>query len=120
MQLEVDLSTVLSACVGVILPVLVGIVTKKLTSPAVQAVLLAFFAAVSGFLSQWLAAINGGAPFSWQVAAFTWLMTFVTAVATHYGFWKPTGVSSAVQSKGGVTILADHRRKRDERGRFAA
>lgn len=88
---------VLSVLIGVILPIVVGLVTKRVTSESVKAVLLAFLAAVSGFVTE---AINVGGfndSFNWTAALLTWVMTFVAAVAAHFGLWKPTGVSAAAQ-----------------------
>jgi hypothetical protein len=33
----------------------------------------------------------------WQASAFAALGTFIVAVSTHFGLWKPTGVSEAVK-----------------------
>lgn len=88
---------VLSLLVGIILPILVGIVTKTTTHAGAKAVLLALLSAVSGLLSEYMA---GGDGFNWATAAITWLGTFLVAVATHFGFWKPTGISGAVQNIG--------------------
>jgi len=88
---------VLSLLVGIVLPILVGIVTKTTTHPGMKAVLLALLSAVSGLLSEYMA---GGAGFNWATAAITWLGTFMVAVATHFGFWRPTGITAAVQNIG--------------------
>lgn len=88
---------VLSLFVGTVLPILVGLVTTKATHPGTKAVLLALLSAVSGLLTEYLAAGDG---FNWTTAGLTWLSTFMIAVATHFGLWKPTGITAAVQSIG--------------------
>jgi len=92
-----DTVQVLGLLVGVILPVLVGLVTTKVTSSGVKAVLLAALAAVTGLLTEVLNAANSGEVFQFQEAVVTWLGVFIVAVAVHFGFWKPTGVSGKAQ-----------------------
>lgn len=86
-----------SLLVGVVLPLLVGVVTKEVTSAGLKAILLAAFAAVSGFVSEMLAA---GDDFHLSTALITWAGTFLVAVGSHFGFWKPTGVTASAQKVG--------------------
>lgn len=90
----------LSMLVGILLPILVAVVTTRLTHPGAKAMLLALLSAVSGILGEYLAHPSG---FDWRVAGLAWLGTFLVAVATHYGLWKPTGVASYVQTNVGRT-----------------
>jgi hypothetical protein len=89
---------VVSMVVGVLLPILVGLVTKAVTSPSTKAILLAALSALSGFLTEFVEVANSGAAFQVDQALLTWLMTFVVAVAVHYGLWKPTGVTAKAQN----------------------
>lgn len=85
---------VLSMVVGIVLPILVSLVTKQVTDAGTKAVIVAALAGVSGFLTE---AINVGGfsgGFDWWAAGLTALMTFVVAVASHYGLWQPTGVDA--------------------------
>lgn len=90
----------LTLVVSVVLPVLVGLVTQVKTNPTLKAVLLVVLAAVTGFLSELLNALVTGSVYD----IFTGLITFITAliigIALHFGFWKPTGVTDAVQRVG--------------------
>jgi len=86
-----------SLLVGVILPLLVGLVTKVTTSASTKAVLLALLSAVSGFVSE-LAASGDG--FLWSTALITWVGTFLVAVGLHFGVYKPVGASVAAQKVG--------------------
>lgn len=86
-----------SLLVGTVLPIAVGIVTKSSTSAGLKAILLALFAAVSGFLTE---LIQSGDSFSWETALITWLATFMVSVALHFGVWKPTGVAAGAQGVG--------------------
>lgn len=82
-----------SLFIGVALPILVGLVTHNNMPAAVRPVLLALLSAVSGFATEFIGVNERGEDFNLVAALTTWLTTFVVAVATHYGFWKPTGVA---------------------------
>lgn len=86
-----DVAT-LSALVGVFLPILVGIVTKELASGGLKATVLALFASVSGVAT---GAIQAGGAFT-QEAVFAGFITWIIAVSTYYGYWKPTGAAAKV------------------------
>lgn len=84
----------LSAMIGVVLPILVALVTKYSDHPGLKAILLLGLSLVSGFVTEWQTDPN----FVWQQAAFGALMTFVIGVATLYGLWRPTTVSTKATS----------------------
>jgi hypothetical protein len=88
----------LTLCVTVLLPVLVGLVTKASTSGSVKAVLLAALSAVTGVSSALIQANDSGQGVDLYPLALSAVSVFVVAVATHYGLWKPTEVSAAAQS----------------------
>lgn len=92
--MTIDTAQIISMVVGVLLPILVGLVTKVVTSPAFKAVLLFALSAVSGFLTEFLVV---GTAFDWQQALFSWLTTFIVAVAMHFGLYSPTGISQKAQ-----------------------
>lgn len=93
-MIHFDLAQVISLSIGVVLPLLVGLVTRWDTHPRVQALLLLGASAVSAFLSGWLDAINGGHPFDVGATLLAVLGTFLTGVGAHFGFWRPTGVAA--------------------------
>lgn len=95
-----QLAQVLTLLISIVFPVLVGLVTTIRTSSTVKALLLATIALASGLISQWLVALNGNYDFDLFSALITGLGAWVVAVATHFGLWKPTGVSAAVQAIG--------------------
>lgn len=74
-----------------------ALVTTKDTSPAQKVIYLAFLSLVTGLLSQPLAAINAGIPYNLFAGLIQGIGAFHVAVALHFGLWKPTGVSAAVQ-----------------------
>lgn len=87
----------LSAMIAVVLPLLVGLVTKYSTSSRVKSLLLLALSAVSSFFTEWLATVNANADFNWQQALFGTILTFAVAVGSYLGLLKPTGVSDAAQ-----------------------
>lgn len=89
-------SQYLSAIVGVLIPILVALVTKHSTSPAVKSILLLLLSGVSGFLTEMI----NDASFNWQQALFGAVLTFVVGVASFFGLWKPTGVDAKLKETG--------------------
>ena len=92
-----ETAQILSLFVGVVLPLLVGYVTKASWGGGVRAIALAFLSAVSGFLST---ALEAGVGFDWRTTLLTVLGTFLVAVGTHFGFWRPVGASERLKSAG--------------------
>lgn len=99
---------VASLLIGVFIPILVGLVTKRTTNRSVKSILLLALSAVSGFLTEFVNSAN----FVWQQALLTSVITFVIGVATYYGLWTPTGVTDKAQGalisdkgeRGAVTV----------------
>lgn len=87
----------LSILVGTLLPILVGIVTTKVESRKLKGVLLIALSTVGGVLTTAIAG-NGVITKQTVIAA---LVAYATAVASHYGVWKPQGVTELVQTKVG-------------------
>lgn len=77
---------------GTFLPVVVGMITKQLSASGLKATILAALAAVAGILNGAIVADGAFTQESLMAAFATW----VVAVATYYGFWKPTGVATKV------------------------
>lgn len=94
---DVPLIPVLHLILGVVLPVLVGLVTTRATSAGRKAVLLAALSVVTSLLTELIAALQAGTVYNLGLALVLGLGTFIVAVATHYGLLKPTGVSGAAQ-----------------------
>jgi di/tricarboxylate transporter len=81
--------------VSIGLPVLVGLVTKHVTHPGVKAVLLLALSTLTGFLTEFA---NPGPDWDFSTAAILALVSFAVGVLSHFGLWKPTGVSGRAQS----------------------
>jgi hypothetical protein len=77
------------------LPVLVGLVTKRVTSAGLKAVLLLALSTLNGFLVELAGPHDSN--YNWQTAAVLALVAFGTGVLAHFGLWKPIGVSGRAQ-----------------------
>lgn len=94
MNNALDLATLISFLVGTLLPVVVGLVTRVSTHPAVKGAVLLALAGVTGVLSQWLEALNSHVPFAWQPVVLSAVGAFAVGVTTHTAIWQHTPLSS--------------------------
>lgn len=95
-----DPAQIISLLVGVVLPLLTGLVTKVATSPAVKAIVLLVLSGVTSVLTDFLASLNGGAAFDLGTALVAALGTFLVGTGMYFGVWKPTGTAVAMQRIG--------------------
>lgn len=95
-----DPATVVQLLIAFILPVLVGLVTTRVTSPAVKAWLLAGLSLITSLLVELGRSIASGTTYDLGVALLAALPAFVVSVASYYGLLKPTGITAAVQDVG--------------------
>lgn len=102
MDITFDLppALIIGIIVTTVLPLLVGLVTKTVTDSNVKAFLLAALAAVTGLGTELLASIQSGTSYDLGTGILLALGAFITAVGLHYGLYKPTGASAAVQEIG--------------------
>lgn len=91
---------VVGLLVSTILPIVVGLVTKQVTSPGTKAVLLALLSAVTGLGAQALAAHSDGVNYDLGQGLLLSFTAFIVGVAMHFGLWRPTNVSAKVQAIG--------------------
>ena len=82
---------------AIVLPLLVGLVTTRVTSSRVKAILLAAFSVITAMLTSLLAANEAGVAYDLGAGLIAALGTFIVAVAMHFGIWKPTGATDVVQ-----------------------
>lgn len=78
---------------GLAVPLLVALITKRWASQGLKAILNLVLAAVSGAIAPVLAG-NGG-PDSIGELFNLILNSFITSIVVYYGLYKPTGVSAA-------------------------
>src|SRR3546814_12805179 len=96
MNVDLDLAYWLGLAISVVLPVLVGLVTTRVTSAGIKAVLLLFLTAANGFLVELSHAGDG---YSIGTAVILWGVSFAIGVLTHFGLYKPTGISGRSEER---------------------
>jgi hypothetical protein len=95
MNVNLDKAYWLGLLVSVVLPVLVGLVTTRVTNAGIKAVLLLALSTATGFVTEYAGPHDAG--YSVGTAAALALVSFGTGVLSHFGFWKPVGVSAKAQ-----------------------
>lgn len=95
MTVNLDQAYWLGLLVSVVLPVLVGLVTTRVTHPGTKAVLLLALSTATGFVTEYAGPHDAG--YSVGTAAVLSLVAFGTGVLTHFGFWRPVGVAARAQ-----------------------
>lgn len=85
MVVNSDISLVVFAVVGLVIPFVVDLVTKQLASQALKQTVLLALSLISGVLIEFINTTSQGGVFDWHVAAIGALTTFVTGVATIKG-----------------------------------
>jgi hypothetical protein len=97
MQVHLDSAYWIGLVISVVLPVLVGLVTTRVTSAGLKSILLLALSTANGFLVEYAGPHPSG--YSVGTAAVLALVSFGTGVLAHFGLWKPTGVSVAAQGR---------------------
>jgi hypothetical protein len=80
----------LAILVQVILPIVVAVVTRSTASAGTKAITLLALTGVTQFVSAW---IDNFDKFDWKDVLLNVLVGFLISVATHFGLWKPSGVT---------------------------
>lgn len=94
MTVNLDQAYWVGLAISVVLPVLVGLVTTRVTHEGVKAVLLLALSGLDGFLVEYVA---GGPGYDVGTAAVLAMVAFATGVLSHFGLWKPVGVAGRAQ-----------------------
>lgn len=100
---DISLLQGLTFLVAVISPLLVGLVTTRVTAASTKAWLLAGISALTGFGSEAINAINSGEIYNIGTGLVTAGTAFIVAVSLHYGLYKNIGVSEKLQEVGSHT-----------------
>lgn len=95
MTVNLDSAYWLGLLVSVVLPVLVGLVTTRVTHAGVKAVLLLGLSTINGLVVEYMSPHDAG--YSVQTAAVLALVSFAVGVLAHFGLLKPTGISGKAQ-----------------------
>ena len=97
---SLDVVQILTLLSGTILPILVGLVTTRVTAPGVKGVLLASLSAAAALVGEALTAAQAGTPYDLGRGIVMALGVWCVATATHFGLWKPTGAADTVADTG--------------------
>src|SRR5882724_2624100 len=97
-QYTLDRVGLLALLIQVALPLVVGLVTSMSTHPGAKALLLLALTSLTQFLTLWYQDASGHLTFAWKVVLFNIVVGFVISVGSHFGFWKPFGVSARAQA----------------------
>jgi hypothetical protein len=100
-----DPAMTIQLLVAVILPILVGLVTTRVTASSTKSWLLAGLTLVTSLLTQLGNAVAHHVTFDLGLALLTVIPAFAISVATYYGLWKPTGISNAAQELKSTTLI---------------
>jgi len=92
---DTQLLTVLT---GVVVPLLVGLVTKSSAAAGIKSFVNLILTALGTALAQ---VLPTGASFGWKAFFIQWFIAFAVSAGTYYGFYKPTGIAPAVQQSTG-------------------
>lgn len=88
-----DDATLIATLAGVLVPLVVGLLTKLSAPAGLKAFMNAGLSGAAGLM----ATIVPGA-FVWRQFLVKWATVWVVSIATYAGLWKPTGVAPAVQA----------------------
>lgn len=95
----ISTAQLLSMAIGVLIPILNGLLTRY-GAVQVRAYLQLVLNAASGFVVEWYNAITTAADFNLGQALIGTLLSLVTAIAVQAGVWAPIGVSEAAKRNG--------------------
>jgi hypothetical protein len=97
---HLDLWAGLGFIVQFILPLLVALVTTRVTSGNLKALLLGALTLLVSVVSSVLTAHDTGATLDLFQTILTALAGFVISVGGHFGLWKPTGLADILAAVG--------------------
>jgi predicted membrane-bound spermidine synthase len=92
-------TAIISVLLGFVLPLVVGIITKKVESGQLKGALLLTASALTGLLNS---ALTTGGVLT-KDAIIGAVTAYGVALASYYGVWKPTGAANYVQENVGRT-----------------
>lgn len=87
-------STTVVTLVGILIPILTGLISKKVASGGLKSILTLVLSVLVSVIATLVASDGHG--FAWHPFATAFISTFVVAIASYYGFWKPTGLAGSV------------------------
>jgi hypothetical protein len=90
-----------------LLPLVVGLITTRVTSSRDQFLLLASLTVLVTIATGAVSAHDAGTPFDVVQAVLNALAGFLVSVGTHFGIWKPTGLAGLLLAVGSRAVTPD-------------
>jgi hypothetical protein len=81
-----------AAIVGFIMPPIMSIIQQPSWSQSVRSIIMFIVSIIVGFGTAWFKGDLNGVDITTSI-----LIVMVTGIATYQGFWKPNGVSPAIE-----------------------
>lgn len=94
---SLPLPIVIQAVIAIFLPLIVGLVTTRMTPSSKKAILLVALSLITSGFTEFGDSLATGSDFDLGLWLFTALGSFVVSVGIHYGVWKSTGATEAAQ-----------------------
>lgn len=97
---NIDAIMVANFAIAVLLPLLVGLITNRMTQSSAKVLLLAGLTTVTSLLGEAVRAWQAGEAYDLGTALFTLFMALALAWGAYTNVWKPTGAAVRVQEVG--------------------
>lgn len=78
--------------------ILTGVLAKLALNSGAKAILNLAISTAANALFQLVPLITNGDAINWTLFTLGAFVTWVTSIATHFGFWKPLGTTEDVQN----------------------
>lgn len=95
-----------TAIVGVLIPIFVGLVTKLKASSSIKAVISIVLSAVQSLIVSSM--IDGGGAIISKNTFILWVLSLIVSVASYVGIYKPTGISEKLLPNAGLGSASDN------------
>lgn len=92
--LHLDMATA-AFLVGTLIPLATAFVTKLRASPGLKAVVTLLLSVIAGTINS---IVEAGGEFELRPTVTSVILTWLTAIASYYGLWKPTNAAPKVAS----------------------
>lgn len=95
----------MSLIITLVLPLMVAVITTRVTSSRVKGILLLLVVVVKTTVEAVIANNNDYINFAWVPFLMNMTINFTLAVVMHFGLWKPTRLSGTIQENVGVRSI---------------
>jgi len=96
-EFTLDAVMVVQFLVTSLLPLVVGLVTTRVTHSGAKAALLATLTLLTSLGAEFVRTVQDGQVYDLGQGLFLALPAFAVAIGVHYGLYKPTGATETVQ-----------------------